>query len=357
MKLGQTRYCKFCGSELEYDDTFCLNCRKENNVVNISKILLIIAFTLLLSYLWSCASDISNNSNDNFTIQDCVYTKDFRSASAEIGLDLGEIKNLQRVGEWINGTFYSFTYQGSNGKIFCDSNNKVDSINFSDTKVYLNGFESLKLSDYLINLDTVDTVRSLAEQKVKASLAFPDSANFSATEWGFAHWNKYYGVSGFVKAKNTFGVVSEIKFSLIFEIMNDGYGISYFSLDNKKILGNIPNLDETRTEIVNESSDGEIISIVEGVKGSYGKDVVLDGYAYIWYEIPEGEYSVYCESNSCKVYLDKNKTIKNSDGYTECVNIVTLNFVNDKNSQKLVVEKDQHIELMIRSKIRIVPIK
>ena len=81
--------------------------------------------------------------------------------------------------------------------------------------------------------------------------------------------------------------------------------------------------------------------------------MTLDGYSYIWFMLPEGKYEVICESKSCLVFLDKDKTIKNSDGYIETVNVLTLRLNESEKTAELLVERDQHIELGIGTKIRL----
>jgi hypothetical protein len=140
-----------------------------------------------------------------------------------------------------------------------------------------------------------------------------------------------------------------VKFSLIFDVSNNNR-LVYFALDGSRIFGERPNFEPIRKEIFNNDSDG--ILIIDGIKGTYGKDVLLDGYSYIWYMIPQGKYEIICESKACIVFLDKDKTIKNREGYIETVNVITIRFNELDGAKELTISKDQHIELGIGSKVR-----
>ena len=326
-------------------------------IVFIPLIILIGCSTTTKSIIDENSSNKENNNLESLEIKDCMYTDDFFNASKSIGLDVNEIKSLEFDGQWIQGTIYKFAYLLNSGTVYCGSDNSVESINFSQTKVYLKGFEPLKLSDYIINTGIADRIQTLAIQSVKKELNFPETADFPFLGWGYTRWENHYGVSGSVKAKNAFGVDSELKFSLFYEVEDNYISPVYFVLDGITVFGVKPENDVLRVELDGEENDSKSIRLVEGIEGQYGEEISLDGFNYIWYKVPTGKYNVYCEVNVCTVYLDEDKTIKNSEGYVESINVTTLRFSNDKSSQELLISSNQHIELTVGSKIRLEPIQ
>lgn len=312
-------------------------------------------------FFTACSDDVeqtqNNESNEEvtYTVERCVYTDEFMSASSEIGLDVSKIKNLEFQGDWVGGSFYNFSYELNNGEIYCSVDNELDSINFSDVKVYSKGYEFLSLNDYLVNTQISDELTTITRSKVEDKLNNPDTANFIS--FGYAHWGIYYGVSGSVEAQNAFGVKKELKFNLIYNI-EDNNSLVYFVLDNESIFGSMPDINPSRLSLDNSgnevnNSEGSFV-IEDGVLGEFGQKVTLDGDSYIWFYIPSGTYEVSCEVNFCKVYLDGNDTYKNSDGYTETKNITTLQFTKDSGPQSLEIPSNSHIEVTIAAKLKFV---
>lgn len=306
--------------------------------------------TLLVFFLLFFSGCSKNNvkteeRENDYKVQDCLFTDDFINAASEINLDLDYVKNVNKLGDWIAGTIYEIHYKNSNGKVFCNIDNSVESINFSDTKVYYKNHESLNLSNYLIDQNIAENLKSISIDKVKDELYFPESADFSNYSWGFIHWGDIYGVSSKVKAKNAFGVESEIKFNLHFDISDSSSQLVYFNLDGKVISGELKVYQEDRKEnkTENEDKQSDQITLIFGDLGEYGKEVTVDGEKYIYYYLPAGKYKVFSDVNFCKVYLDKNNT---SD------NVITLTFNNGSDYQELTIEENEHIEITLSAKVR-----
>lgn len=317
----------------------------------------VIGFSLLFS---ACSNDVEQLQDGEldevvYSVERCVYTDEFMIAASEIGLDVSMIKNLEFQGDWVGGSFYNFSYELNKGEIYCSVDNELDSINFSDVKIYSKGYDSLSLNDYLVNTQISDELTIITRSTVEGKLNNPDTAKFIS--FGYAHWGIYYGVSGTVEAQNAFGVTKELKFNLIYNV-EENNSLKYFVLDNESIYGTMPDINPSRLSLNNSdnepngSEDG--FDIEDGVLGEFGQKVTLDGDSYIWFYIPIGTYEVSCEVNFCKVYLDGNDTYKNSDGYTETKNIATLQLTKDSEPQSLEVPNNSHIEVTMAAKLKFV---
>lgn len=320
-----------------------------------AKINVIFALCTLL-FLTNCSQVKVDNEDlkTEYEITDCLFTDDFIEASNEISMELSEIKNINKLGDWVAGTIYEIHYLNNNGKVYCNIDNTVESINFSDTKVYFKDHESLMISDYLVDQSIAEKLKLITVEKVKNELNYPESADFSLFSWGFIHWEDIYGVSSIVKAKNAFGVESELKFNLHFNVSENSTKLEYFNLNGEVISGELKNYQKERKENITETSDGDltIITLIDGELGEYGKRVKVDGYDYIYYYLPIGKYKVYSDVNFCKVYLDKNKTVKNSEGYIEPINVITLTFNKGDDFQELTINEEEHIEITLSAKVR-----
>jgi hypothetical protein len=281
---------------------------------------------------------------------DCLFTESFNAVTSLIKLNQEEIQNVSFAGEWLQGKYYDITYRANIGTVYCDNSKQVESISFSDVKIYQKGLISLDVNDYLVNTTKSDELYSNAIQRVKSELKFPKEAVFKSQSFGFARWRNFYGVSGVVEAKNALGIKTDLKFSLIYDV-SAGNKLVHFVLNGENIFGAKPNIEPQREEIENEESKD--IVLVDGLKGNFGKEVTLDGTSYIWFIVPEGKYEITCESKSCIVFLDKDKTIKNSDGYTETVNVFTLRLNQSEKSAEFHIGRDQHLELGIGTNVRL----
>lgn len=307
-------------------------------------IIFFIFFVMLFS---GCSADgtTSEEKINDYKIVDCIFTEDFMNAASEIDLELDNVKNVNKLGDWVAGAIYEINYMNSNGEVYCNIDNSVESINFSDTKVYYKNHESLSLSDYLIDQNIAEKLKSKTIDLVRDELNFPDSADFSSYSWGFIHWGEIYGVSSSVKAKNAFGVESELKFNLHFDISDNSSQLVYFNLDGKVISGELKIYQEDRKELKseNENDQSNQITLIYGELGEYGKEVMVEGEKYIYYYLPAGNYIVYSDVKFCKVYLDNNKT---------SLNVATLTFNNASDYQELTIKEDEHIELTLSAKVR-----
>jgi len=289
---------------------------------------------------------------------DSVLIKNFVAACTQIGIDPAEIKRLEQLSDWAGGERYYFVYEGNGMRVYANVDQSINSINIDDLHVFEQGYEPLRIEDYLV-YDYVE-LQVRAERTVKNALSYPDSARFPWLEGpGTARRHNIYIIWGTVSAKNAFGMAEDISYYIEYEKSGETYLTRYFVLDGMKVIGEtsvIPDLE--RKEVLAETTDGEIV-LIDGVCGEYGVSKEIDGGTYIWYYVPLGTYTVTSQTNFTKLYLDENQMIRNSDtnGYWECVSVQTLDFAQAGGPQRLSVSEDQHIELTVRSKVTLVPVR
>jgi len=170
--------------------------------------------------------------------------------------------------------------------------------------------------------------------------------------WGYARCEDIYAISGSVEAQNAFGVEDEIKFYAEYKIKDNNSSLVYLIVDGNARVGKESQMKEfERVEIKQQPSESGKIVLTDGVCGTYGKNVKVGSYEYVWYYVPAGKYIVTSNVKWCNVFVDKNKTIRNSDGYEESVNVKTLTFTSVGQQQELEVKEGQHILLTVNAKV------
>lgn len=100
----------------------------------------------------------------------------------------------------------------------------------------------------------------------------------------------------------------------------------------------------------------EKLQLVYGELGQFGKSVVVDGEEYIWYYVPAGAYEVTTQNLYGIVFVNENKSYKNSSGYSETAVVSSTAVTADGGPQEIVVGMDQHIVLMINTAIEMKPL-
>lgn len=287
---------------------------------------------------------------------DPVLTRNFIAACDAIGIHPDGIKSVRQLPDWASGERYDFSYKGSSLRVCANADKSISSINLSEVHVYEQGYEPLQVDDYLVDWGTAIELQVRAEKTVKSGLNYPSTADFSWFEgWGVGRSRDIYFIGGTVSAKNAFGIAKDTSFYIEYEKSGDSYLARYCRLDGTNLIGSGSVIAPVaRTEVGTGSSDDRIV-LIEGTLGSYGESKSIDGDKYIWYFVPPGRYIVTSQTNMTKLYLDKNATITNLEGWSECVRVTTLDFTDSSQSHELVVSENQHIELTLRAKVTLVP--
>lgn len=287
---------------------------------------------------------------------DPVLIQNFIAACDAVGIDPEGIKSVKQLPDWASGERYDFTYEGSSLRVCANADKSISSINLGEVHVYEQGYEPLQVGDYLVDWGTAIELQMRAEETVKSGLNYPSTADFSWFEgWGVGRSRDIYFIGGTVSAQNAFGVAKDTSFYIEYEKSGASYQARYCRLDDANLIGSGSVITPfARTEVGTGSSDDRIV-LLEGTLGSYGESKSIDGDEYIWYFVPPGRYIVTSQTNMTKLYLDKNDTITNLEGWSECVRVTTLDFTDSSQSQELVVSENQHIELTLRAKVTLVP--
>lgn len=168
------------------------------------KAVLIIAFVILL-ILASVFSNkkgtsptidtTSNQTVDTPTTQNEIFSEiitnealrqDFLNACNQIGMDPEQIKDLERVDDWINGPRYSFTYSGMSFRLYCNTDSTVNTIKLgADTDIYKQGYEPYNVADYIVDSSIASELTTLSESYVSSQLNYPSSADFAWLDWSY----------------------------------------------------------------------------------------------------------------------------------------------------------------------------
>lgn len=289
-------------------------------------------------------------------------TADFLNACDQIGMTPEAITNFEQVDDWVGGPRYSFVYQGMSFRLYCNMDSTVETIKLgTDTDIFKRGYEPYQVSDYLLDSSTAADLQSITQEKVKAELNYPSSADFPWLDWSYGRDHDLYSVSSTVKAKNAFGVESDLPFKIIYHIHDDAITMVYFELDGTVIANSMEKLPVIeRKQLFDDSQENRDatteINLVDGELGSYGKIVSVDGYDVIHYYVPFGKYTVTNNGKWFKLYIAKDSYYKNSDGYMENEVVNTVEFSEYGETAAIELHEGEHIELTINATVVLSPI-
>lgn len=330
-----------------------------------TKIILITLFIILLVVISalknedknSTFSENSSSSTTNSSISETqslfseVITNDvlrnnFLVACEQIGIDIFEIENLEKVDDWSGGERYSFTYKSVSLRVYCNIDSSINAIKLgNETDIYKQGFEPYQIDDYIVDSSTAVKLQQLSEEYVKSQLNYPATANFSWLGWAYGRNHDIYFVSNNVTAQNAFGVEEEIPFVIRYKIESDKIEMLYFELSGNTIVNKMSNVsipERRQLETVHsgsstKSNSSTNINLIDGQLGDYGENVNLNGHDVIIYNIPTGTYSISNNGKWCKIYVIKNDT--------ENTITQTLEFFNYGDSKTITINENEHIEL------------
>lgn len=297
----------------------------------------------------------SNNQENSVAFEGNDLKTNFIKACNAIGIDVSQIKNLTKLSDWSNGARYSFSYKGMGMRAYCNADNTINSINIgSDAKykLYLEGYEPINIDKFIVDEGIFNALIPITEDNVKVYLNYPSTANFALLGWGCSRCEDIYALSGSVEAQNAFGVKDEIKFYAEYKIKDKTSSLVYLVVGGITRVGKESQMKEfERVEIKQQASESGKIVLTDGICGTYGKKVKVGSYEYVWYYVPAGKYLVTSNVKWCNVFIDKNKTIRNSDGYEESVNVKTLTFTAVGQQQEFEIKDGQHILLTENAKV------
>ena len=92
---------------------------------------------------------IYSNLDDFLMIFNAAAADDIVYALEDTGMDTANAQDFYYYGEWINGSVYSFTYEDSVVDLLLNFDDTVFSIETMGVQIYLNGYGSYWLDDYL----------------------------------------------------------------------------------------------------------------------------------------------------------------------------------------------------------------
>lgn len=281
---------------------------------------------------------------EEINISKDAYLQEFANACTEIGLDTALITKWEQVDDWVNGEIFHFTYKRHRFETYINFDETISSINLGGTAIYKRGYEPYKVDDYLLDEDTAESLIPYAEDTVKLALNYPSTADFPLLDWSYGREGSLYQLKSSVKAKNGFGVVDEIPFTVIFDIGTEGKAnCVYLQLDGVVVADErTPAPERKRVEIDTKSDDVPegSIRLVDGELGEYGKqDPVYP--EYVDYYLPVGRYKV---KNNTKTSI---VMIIDEDSNDE-LNRLTLD---TGQSGEIEITAGQHIELTMHSDV------
>lgn len=300
------------------------------------------------------------SNKDNLSALDNEKLKDnFKKACESIKIDYSKIKNLEKKDDWNSGPRYTFSYDDGTFVLYALDNNEISSITIANLfmdKIYLDGYESLNVNDFIFGSSNKISLQVQAEDIIKKYVKNPSSASFDWAGYSYGRRYNIYKIQGTFKAKNDFNAKIDNNFSIEFQKNDNGFETVLLNINNKNYIGNKSKIVELkRKEIVKENSSNSI-ELKDGVLGKYGKKDRFDGDYYIRYYVPAGTYKVTALTKNAKFYVETKKLHK-EDGYDTATTIKTITLNNVGDSGEFSITKDQCISLVVYTQIRLIKIK
>lgn len=279
-------------------------------------------------------------------IVDGETIRGFYDVMSAVGIDKKDAESIKKTDDWQAGTRYSFTAEGLGIRVYCNMDGTIHSVVAgSDVALYLQGYEPWTIDNFTVSSSYQSELMSRAKDVVSDYLNYPSTAKFPWLDWTVSRYFDIYTVTSTVKAKNAFGVQSEMGFTVKFAVEDNKVKTIYCILDGFVTIDKmgdyvVPEREETGFE-VEQPTDGSI-RICDGQLGEYGKKVQLDSYEYDWYMVPAGKYKAVSNTKNCMVYVDKNEVTRNSEGYVEMENVATYTW---SYGETIIIEvgADEHL--------------
>ena len=323
----------------------------------------LICLFLALSILSACgtATNTQKDNSTDDTVNDTVdeksedsgqaFSDEFMSACADVGIDTAQIKNWEQIEDWVNGDRYTFSYKNHHFVVYFNYDGTVSSITLGSgigTDIYKQGYAPYNVEDYLVDVNTAENLIPYAEELVKTTLNYPDTADFSLLDWAFGRNKNLYTLQSTLTAENGFGVEDDIAFSAVFDMDADGKCV-YLDVGGNVVKNELPAEPEREQIAVEQTSteteDGSI-RLIDGELGEYGQ--YDPNYPeYVDYYLPDGRYSVSNNAKNSIVMIIDNST-------NDEVSRVTLT---EGQSGEFEINASQHIELTIYSDVTLTQIQ
>ncbi len=275
-----------------------------------------------------------------------TYPEAFVSACADTNIDVSQVKNWEQIDDWNNGQRFRFSYKQHAFVVYINYDETISSIELggsTGTAIFKSGYVPYNVDDYLVDIDTAESLIPYAEDIVKNALNYPSTADFSLLDWSYGRKNDLYQLQSSVTAKNAFGVQNEIPFTVIFDLgTKNKINCVYLEIAGNVISNDLP--EEPEREVVqteaSKSNTVDGIHLIYGKIGDYGKQDPKYP-EYIDYYIPAGRYTVKNNTKNSIVMIIDNAS-------NDEVSRVTLT---KNQSGELKIESNQHIELVIYSDV------
>ena len=307
------------------------------------------------------SSDYDNSSiYDNLSIiKDKKLLDNFVKACDEIKINVSDINNMKKAEDWNSGPRYTFSYKDDVFILYALDNGEVSSITIANNKldkIYLDGYESVNVNDFLVSESMRATLIVLTEEKIESYLNDPSSANFQQLGFGFARRYDIYQITGSFTAKNSFNSKVESKFLIEFKVVDGVSTVVYLNVDGKNYIGSKSNMKEIarkekKTDLP-QTNDNSII-LKDGILGEYGKKDKFDGEEYIRYYIPAGTYKVEALTKNAMFYIETIK-IHKEDGFDTSTFIRTVKLEKVGDKETITIKSDQCLSLVVHTQIKLI---
>lgn len=174
----------------------------------------VLAMLLGLMLLCGC-SGINGTESENSSSEETEYTEDYYdrrfmdgvlseeeirenifSALTDINMNTEFIKDFAKIEDESGEEKYSFTYRDNDFIVYMNPDSTVSSVRVGEdgTDVYLEGYESYNVDDYIMTDSMIQGFRHMMINAVEISFDYPSIYEFA--DWRYRHEGDFYYTSG-----------------------------------------------------------------------------------------------------------------------------------------------------------------
>ena len=161
-----------------------------------------------------------------------------------VGCEIAKIKKIEHD-ELLDDTYndgdtgYRIQTQEVNNIIlYLNLDKEVIAVRYASADLYSNGTHKEKISAFLLSSNQKATLQTDCEQRVKAILLSPSTADFPWFDWEFSkdYYTGIVTISSYVDSQNAFGAEIRSYFTFMYELSENKYRLIYFEFDNGVII-------------------------------------------------------------------------------------------------------------------------